>query len=175
MPPSERGKGGTLGRRRADDLRALPIELQVKDLGARLVGHARTVHVQADEQVRLAVVGDRRALVEPERAVVVARQDHAQAESILDHCAQATGDVERQLFFLDAFRTADADVVAAVTRVDHDRLPRAMWQRCAARGSGIGVSARSPGLELGGSGIRDSERRCRRNLDAARARCCWPS
>ena len=33
----ERGKVGTFGRRRANDLRALSIELQVKDLGARLV------------------------------------------------------------------------------------------------------------------------------------------
>ena len=71
--------------------------------------------------------------------------------------AQAAGDVERQLFLLDALRAAHAHIVSAMARIDHDRLPRARrgddsarignWsRRRRSRGRGSAAGARSSGL-----------------------------
>ena len=73
-----------LARRRADGLRRVPVERRDVDRRAGRRRPQRGVRVQADEQIRLVVVGDRRALVDRHAAVVVSRQQHAEAEARLD-------------------------------------------------------------------------------------------
>src|ERR1044072_2685356 len=81
--------------------------------------------MQADEEVCLTVVCDRGALVERQRTIVVSREDDTKTESTLDHASQSTGDVQCQLLFFDALRAAHTHIVTTMTRIDHDRLPRA--------------------------------------------------
>ena len=84
----------------------------------------RAVRVKAEEQIGLAVVRGRRALVDADRAVVIARQDDPNAEAAFDQPAQPPRDVERELLLLETVGAANADLVAAVPRIDHQRLQR---------------------------------------------------
>ena len=113
--------------------------------------------MEADEEVGLPVVGHGCALVESEGAIIVARQNHAKTESILDHRAQASGDVECDLLFFRALRATDSNIVSAVTGIDHDRLPRASGRDRGAwiRNSAVGASG--AGGRGSGLGVRDSE------------------
>ena len=108
--------------RSAPGLLALAIQAEREHLGAGHRRHERGVGMQADEQLGLAVVGQRRTLVEPDPAVLVAGQDDADAEPRLDQRSHAPADIERHLLFEGAARTLDAVVVAAVTGVDDNRL-----------------------------------------------------
>ena len=109
-----------LGRQGARRLRGAGLERRGVDRPAGERRAERRVGVQADEQIRLVVVGHRRPIVDRHAAVVVARQQHADAEARLDRGLDAAGERQRQVFLLRARRALHALVVAAVTRIDDD-------------------------------------------------------
>ena len=84
----------------------------------------RGVRVQADEEIRLVVVRERRTIVERDVPVVVSRQQDADAETSLDDALDAARDGERQILFLRPLRAAHAVVFAAVAGIDRDRSDR---------------------------------------------------
>ncbi len=96
-------------------------QAQVEDLGARRGRPDGGVGVEADEQVGLVVVGDRRTLVEPDGLVAVPGEDDERPQPGLDGGLQAAGRDERDVFFLHALGAARAVLVAAVPGIDHDR------------------------------------------------------
>ncbi len=73
-----------LALRHALRLVAVVVEAQIEHFGAGCRRPHRRVRVQAEEDVRLVVVGDGRALVEADRFVAIARQDDADAEPRLE-------------------------------------------------------------------------------------------
>ena len=121
---------------------AVLVEAQVEDLGACRRAAHRRVGVQADEQVRLVVVGERRALVEADRLIAVARQDDAHAQPRLERRLQPARHAQRHVLFERAARSARAVFVAAVAGVDDDRAHaarrREVEQRRRQSGDGVG-------------------------------------
>ena len=101
-------------------LGAEAVEAEVEHLRALDVPVRRRVRVQADEQVRLVVVGDRRALVVRHDAVVVAREEHPDAKPGVEHAPQSPGHVQHQVLFEHAARAPCALLVAAMPGIDHD-------------------------------------------------------
>ena len=93
--------------------------------------------MQADEQVGLAVVGERRAVVERDRLVGVAGQQHADAEPALERAFSRRAMRQRDVLLERAGGALDAGVVAAVAGVDDDR-PQAAGGRLAAGGGRSG-------------------------------------
>src|SRR5713101_242968 len=79
---------------------------------------ARGVAVHRHEKVRPRLVGDARALVERDVAVVLAGEDHGEAEG-----AKAPGerprDGERDVLLAEPARPDGAGVAAAMPRIDH--------------------------------------------------------
>ena len=71
------------------------------------------------EEIRPFAVGDRRALLERDEDVGVARHHDLDARLLLQQLLDAQRDVERELGFGDAVAVR-AGIVAAVARVDHD-------------------------------------------------------
>ena len=112
----------------------------------------RRVGVQADEQIGLVVVGHRRPLVDRHVAVVVSRQQHADAEPRFDGALDASRDRQRQVFFLRPAGALRALVFAAVAGIDRDRADRRRgwpnaggssgrrWRRSVAGGAGAARS-----------------------------------
>ena len=74
------------------------LEAEVENFGAAHRRPHRRVGVQADEEIRLVVVGERRALVEPDGLIAVARQDHPRAESRLERGLQPPRDASVTAF-----------------------------------------------------------------------------
>ena len=116
--------------------------------------------MQADEQVRLAIVRRRRTLVDADETVIVSRQDDPHAEAAFDERAQPSRDVQRQLFFLETVGTLHTDLIAPVSGIDGQCLaaPGAARGREAGIpgseawvGSGSGTPGREPGLRRGTS------------------------
>ena len=134
MPPPQLRQGG--GRRigAPPGLEVGAIDAQVEDLRALRRGTHRGVGVDADEQVGVVVVGDSRALILIEGAVVVAGHDH-RSPSLLSMSAltlRLSASVDRLLEA--AARTLGAVGLAAVARIEHhrphtDRRPRVSKRR----------------------------------------------
>ena len=82
-------------------------------------------------------------------AIVVARQHDVHAEARLEHGLEATRDVERHLLLERAAGAAHAGVVAAVSRIDHDRLKAAFRDETGWRATGAGGAADDSGAWLG--------------------------
>lgn len=81
-----------------------------------------TVQVNGDEEVGPHRVGDRRALLERDEGVVLAREDDRDPRTqATQHLTRAERDVERERGLLQA-KCPRAVVVAAVTRIEHDTL-----------------------------------------------------
>ncbi len=125
VPPPKTGSG--LGLAPGDPLRliAVLLEAQVEDLGAGRRRADRGVGVQADEEVRLVVVGERRALVEVDGRIGVARQDHAHAQPRLERRLEPPRDAERHVLFERAAGAVRAVFGAAVAGIDDDRADAA--------------------------------------------------
>jgi hypothetical protein len=99
--------------------------------------------VQADEEVGLVVVGERRAVVVQHDAVVVSREQHADAEARIEHASQAARDVEHQVLLEHAAGPARALFLAAMPGIDHDRAQA--WRLRAGIASAMtGVKAAPP-------------------------------
>ena len=122
------------------------IEAEEEDLCAGGRASQRRVGVEADEHVGLVVVGKRRALVERQRAVVVARQQHAGAEARFQSALDATRDRQRQRLLQRAARAFGPVLVAAMARDRsrwcarrrRQRQRRGLWRR--RRGGTPGVA-----------------------------------
>ena len=112
------------GQRRASGLAGVGLERGRVDRRAGKRRPQRRVRVQADEQIGLAVVGDRRALVDRHAAVVVSREQHPDAEPRFDRRFDSPGDGEREVFLLGPAGAFRAFVVSAVARIDGDRSNR---------------------------------------------------
>jgi hypothetical protein len=119
-PAAEHGQRFALPLGRALRLRAVVLETQVEDLGAGRRRSHRRVRVEADEHIRLVVVGDRRTLVEADRLVSVARQDHARSHTRLDRAFEPPCHTERDVFLECALGASSALLVAAMARIDDD-------------------------------------------------------
>ena len=115
MPPL---KVGTRSTPASGDASGRGVEGRV--INGRAVGGRpeRRVRVQADEEIRLVVVGDRGPVVERQVAIVVSGEQHADAEPRLDGRLDAAGDRERQVFLFRAARALHAFVAPAVARID---------------------------------------------------------
>ena len=127
---------------------AVLLEAQIEHLGAGRRRANRRVGVEADEEVRLVVVGERRALVEVDGGIAVARQDHAHAQPRFERGLQPPRDAERDVLFERAAGPVRAVFGAAVAGVDDDRADAA--GRARDRGAAAGQSARR--ATGGGSG-----------------------
>ena len=137
--------------------------------------------MEADEDVGLVVIRCCGALVDRHVAIVVSRQEHADAETRLDRRFQPPRDGEGQVLFLRAARADDARIVAAVAGVDrHSANCRSGEHACQIRRCrGRGYGRRSSGWRR--LGLRRDEvvqhlrrrRQPRRQLRRvhARARC----
>ena len=143
-----------LALRHALRLCAVVAEAEIEDFRAGRRAAHRGVGVQADEQVRLVVVGHGRALVEADGLIGVAREDDARAQAGLDGRLQPPRDAERHVLFERALRSACTVFIAAVAGVDHDRAHRSrrrdVEQRrrlgCGRRGRLLGRRRRLGGL-----------------------------
>ena len=120
VPPPNTGSASLSPLRDPLRLVAVLLEAQVEDLGAGRRRAHRGVGVEADEEVRLVVVGERRALVEADGGVAVARQDHAHAEPGLERRLQPPRDAQRHVLFERAAGAVRAVFGAAVARIDDD-------------------------------------------------------
>ena len=143
-----------LGRRRA------PVERRIENRRAGRRLPQRRVDVQAQEQIRLVVVRDRRALVERDVAVIVSREQDADAEPCLDDPFRAARDGERQILFLRALCAPCPFIVAAVAGIDRDRADRR--DRHAERRRQL---RRRRGLRCRGRRRRRLGRLCGQNVD----------
>ena len=118
--------------------------------------------MKADEEIGLVVVGDRRALVEADRPVGVARQQRADAEPALDRRLQTPRDGER-----DVFLQRSAGTLRAPARRRH-APGRSRW--CAAGRSArtaAGAAARPAAARFRRSSLRrrrDRSRAARRRV-----------
>ncbi len=99
-------------------------DAQVIDLGALDEGPHGRVGVDAEEDVGLMVVGERRPIVVRDDAVVFAREEHPQAEAAFDQRAQPARHRERDVLLERAARSLRAKFVATVTGID-DHGPQA--------------------------------------------------
>ena len=77
--------------------------------------------MEADKQIGLVVVGNRRAGVRVCHLVFFARHDDANAEAPFDGAFHALRHRKHHVLFHGAIRTLHAGVVAAVTRIQHNR------------------------------------------------------
>ncbi len=77
--------------------------------------------MQADEEIRLVVVGHRGALIERHAPVLIAGEEDAHPEPSFDDRFQPPGDCERQLLLRQPAGAGRALVFAAMTGVDRDR------------------------------------------------------
>ena len=96
-------------------------ERHVEHLGT---GHRRThrrIGVDADEQVRLVVVGKGGARIEGDGLIAAARQQDADAEAGLDRGLELARDRQHDVLLEGARGTSRAGFGAAVSGVDHDR------------------------------------------------------
>ena len=110
----------------------------------------RRVRVQADEEIGFVVVGDGGAIVERQLAIVVAREQDANAEPRLDGGLDAAGDRERQVLLFRAAGAFHAFVGAAMARIDRNRLnggDRGVRVRAEGRGTA------AAGREAGAAGL----------------------
>ena len=119
LPPPSAGRVVLFSSARLARLGVGALDGQVIHLGALERGPHRGVGVDAEEHVGATVVGKRRSIVERHGAIVVARQEHLEAEPAFDQRAQAPRDRQRDLFFERALRALRAELVAAVARIDH--------------------------------------------------------
>ena len=135
-PPTPAG----LPSRPGDALRlvAVLLEAQVEDFGAGRRRPHRGVGVEADEEVGLVVVGERRALVEFDGSVGVARQDHPHAEAGLERRLQPARDAQRHVLLERAARA-----VRAVFRRRRDPHRR-RWCGCRLTGRDRGAAGATP-------------------------------
>ena len=78
----------------------------------------RRIGVDAQEDVGLVVVGKRSAIVERQRTIVLAGQEHLGAEAAFDQRPQAARDRQRDVLLERSLGALGAQFVAAVTRVD---------------------------------------------------------
>ena len=100
---------------------AVLLQAEVEHLRAGDGRPQRRVGVQADEEIRLVVVGERRALIEADGLVAVAREQHAHAKPRFERRLQPARDRQRDVLLERALRAFRAGLVAAVSGVDHDR------------------------------------------------------
>ena len=127
-------------------LLAVLLEAQVEDFRA---GHRRAdrgVGVQADEEIRLVVVGEAARSSSATLLIAVAREDHADAEPRLERPLQPPGHAQRDGLLERPARPARAVVFAAVAGVDrrssavHPAGARSSERRQFGRGvRGVGV------------------------------------
>ena len=108
------------GHRRASGLAGVGLESGGVDGRAVQRRPQRRIRMQADEQVGLAVVGDRRAVVDRHAPVVVSRGQDANAESRFDRGSNPPRHGERDVLLLRAAGALCAFVVSAVARIDCD-------------------------------------------------------
>jgi hypothetical protein len=109
-----------LALRHALRLCAVVAEAEIEDFRAGRRAAHRGVGVQADEQVRLVVIGHGGALVEADGLIGVAREDDARAQAGLDGRLQPPRDAERHVLFERALRSACTVFIASMAGVDHD-------------------------------------------------------
>ena len=117
-PPPTTGTGMPRLRRPRGAL--VILEAQRQHLRAARRRSHRRVGVQADEEIGLVVVGERRPPIDRHVLVAVAREEHAQAHAALDRRLQSPRHLQREILLLRARRARRALVVAAVARVDDD-------------------------------------------------------
>ena len=120
----------------------------------------RRVRVQADEEIGLVVVGDGGPVVERHVAVVVSRQQHANAEPRLDGGFDAAGDRERQVLL---FRARPRLSRRRRRRHGRDRAQSSEWRKRAVRATAEGRAAGRPAPPRLGAG--GAFRRRRHHID----------
>ena len=92
LPPPRTGRVSDCASRGLLGLVAVLRQAQEEDLGAADARPQRRVRVQAEEQVGLVVVGERRALIERDGLIAFAREQHADAEPRLERRLQPSRD-----------------------------------------------------------------------------------
>ena len=91
-----------------------------------------------NEEIRLSVVGDLRALFERYEGVILARINHLRTwKLLLDHAAKAQCDIEAEILLEQAVRADRASIVATMAGIDHDAMN---FQAKSARERGIAAA-----------------------------------
>ena len=115
------GKLLAVGLRLAPRFLAETVEAEIVNQRSLRRCARRAIGVEADKQIGLVVVRNRRAGVRVRNLVFIARHDDANAEAPFDGAFHALRDCEHHILFHDAVRPLHAGVVATVTRIQHDR------------------------------------------------------
>jgi len=119
-------------------------EVEVVGFDAAGGGIGRGVGVDGEEEVGLGLVGDGGAGLKRDKGIVGAGVDDLGAELLVEQRTEAEGDVEDDIFFLQAVDAEGSGVVAAVAGVDDDAVD---FEAEGADERGLAGG----GLELGGA------------------------